>query len=237
MTKIRIKNCDPIISCFDSGDDFIEFGKYTLFIGDQGTGKSTVAKLISIFSWIEKALFRGDYDANAFDVIDFRYLYQNQLLNDSFNDDKEKLEFEKQSSSFMDNIDENDGRYVLIKKLIEADEKNGGGRLQICDVGCGKGRYLKRLFTDLPNNDYYASDISEQVMAKVDVVKSKYAVQMAVYQTAVREMCGQNARTFIYYTQTDEFGEVVFDASEVCGIIAETCSRIIGEEADSRKMG
>lgn len=40
---------------------------------------------------------------------------------------KEKLEFEKQSSSFMDNIDENDGRYVLIKKLIEAAEKNGGG--------------------------------------------------------------------------------------------------------------
>ena len=66
---------------------------------------------------------------------------------------------------------------------------------------------------------------------------SKYAVQMAVYQTAVREMCGQNARTFIYYTQTDEFGEVVFDASEVCRTIAETCGRIIGEEADSRKMG
>ncbi|MBP5475224.1 MAG: PD-(D/E)XK nuclease family protein, partial [Methanomicrobium sp.] len=66
---------------------------------------------------------------------------------------------------------------------------------------------------------------------------SKYAVQMAVYQTAVRDMCGQNARTFIYYTQTDEFGEVVFDASEVCRTIAETCGRIIGEEADSRKMG
>ncbi|MBO4521629.1 MAG: UvrD-helicase domain-containing protein, partial [Methanomicrobium sp.] len=66
---------------------------------------------------------------------------------------------------------------------------------------------------------------------------SKYAVQMAVYQTAVREMCGQNARTFIYYTQTDEFGEVVFDASGVCRTIAETCGRIIGEEADSRKMG
>ncbi len=66
---------------------------------------------------------------------------------------------------------------------------------------------------------------------------SKYAVQMAVYQTAVRDMCGQNARTFIYYTQTDEFGEVVFDASEVCRTIAETCRRIIDEEADSHRMG
>ncbi len=66
---------------------------------------------------------------------------------------------------------------------------------------------------------------------------SKYAVQMAVYQTAVRDMCGQNARTFIYYTQTDEFGEVVFDASEVRRTIAETCRRIIDEEADSHRMG
>lgn len=49
----------------------------------------------------------------------------------------------------------------------------GGGRLQICDVGCGKGRYLKRLVTDCPNNDYYASDISEKVMANVSCVKEK----------------------------------------------------------------
>ncbi|MCR5291237.1 MAG: ATP-binding protein [Treponema sp.] len=89
MSKIRIKNCGPIISGLDSNDGFIEFGKYTLFIGDQGTGKSTVAKLISIFSWLEKALFRGDYDANSFDAVDFRYLYQNQLLSDFFNEETE----------------------------------------------------------------------------------------------------------------------------------------------------
>ena len=86
MVKIRIKNCGPITSGLDSEAGFIDFGKYTLFIGDQGTGKSTVAKLVSIFTWLEKALFRGDYDANSFDAIDFRYLYQNQLLNDSFNE-------------------------------------------------------------------------------------------------------------------------------------------------------
>ncbi|MBP5442038.1 MAG: hypothetical protein J6Y60_02250 [Treponema sp.] len=69
--KIRIKNCGPIASGFDSDDGFIDFGKYTLFIGDQGTGKSTVVKLISLFSWLEKALFRGDYEEEVKTVREF----------------------------------------------------------------------------------------------------------------------------------------------------------------------
>ena len=35
----------------------------TVFIGNQGSGKSSVAKLISTFMWMEKTLTRGDYDA------------------------------------------------------------------------------------------------------------------------------------------------------------------------------
>ena len=40
----------------------IKIKKVTFFIGNQGSGKSTVAKLIATFMWIEKALVRGDYD-------------------------------------------------------------------------------------------------------------------------------------------------------------------------------
>lgn len=83
---------------------------------------------------------------------------------------KEKLEFEKQAPMFMENIDENDGRYVLIKKIIQNMSLGG---LRICDVGCGKGRYLKKLTMDCPNNDYYASDISEKVMSKLECVREK----------------------------------------------------------------
>ena len=36
--------------------------------------------------------------------------------------------------------------------------------LKILDVGCGKGRYLKNLIVDEPENDYYAMDLSEKVM-------------------------------------------------------------------------
>ena len=57
MSKIKIKNFGPINEGF--GTEWIEIKKVTVFIGNQGSGKSTVAKLISTLSWIEKAMVRG----------------------------------------------------------------------------------------------------------------------------------------------------------------------------------
>lgn len=37
----------------------IILNKYTVLIGEQGSGKSTIAKLFSMFSWLEKALMRN----------------------------------------------------------------------------------------------------------------------------------------------------------------------------------
>ena len=51
--RLTIKNFGPI----KEGSFFI--GKYTVFIGNQGTGKSTIAKLYSLFTWLEKALIRN----------------------------------------------------------------------------------------------------------------------------------------------------------------------------------
>lgn len=98
MAKLRIKNFGPIIKGFDDG--FITFGKYTLFIGDQGTGKSTVAKMYSVFSWLEKAFFRGDYEVTSFEVLDFEELCRHQLLDNSFNKDTE-LEYIGQAYHFL----------------------------------------------------------------------------------------------------------------------------------------
>lgn len=49
---------------------------------------------------------------------------------------KEKLEFEKQAKSFLDDISEDDGRYTLIRKLIEStsDDKGGTFRCVMPDV-------------------------------------------------------------------------------------------------------
>lgn len=45
----------------------ITFKKVTLFIGDQGTGKSCVAKLFSMFKWLEKVLSQKKYRQNYFE--------------------------------------------------------------------------------------------------------------------------------------------------------------------------
>lgn len=63
MSRIRVQNFGPI----KENAQWIEVGKVTLLIGNQGSGKSTIAKLISTFVWMEKSLVRGDHDTKFFE--------------------------------------------------------------------------------------------------------------------------------------------------------------------------
>ena len=67
MIRLRIKNFGPIGPGLLENEGWIDFKRVTLFIGNQGAGKSTLAKLFSTFSWIEKALVRGDYEKKWFE--------------------------------------------------------------------------------------------------------------------------------------------------------------------------
>jgi energy-coupling factor transporter ATP-binding protein EcfA2 len=58
MVKLKVRDFGPIRAGFG---DFIDFTKITLFCGPQGSGKSTVTKLFSTLSWVEKKLFRLGY--------------------------------------------------------------------------------------------------------------------------------------------------------------------------------
>jgi predicted ATPase len=60
MNKIKIKNFGPIKNGYQDNGGWLDINKVTVFIGNQGSGKSTIAKLISSFMWLEKALVRGD---------------------------------------------------------------------------------------------------------------------------------------------------------------------------------
>jgi predicted ATPase len=62
MPKIKIEHFGPL----KGETNWVDIKKVTTFIGNQGSGKSTVAKLISTFTWIEKALVRGDFNQNHF---------------------------------------------------------------------------------------------------------------------------------------------------------------------------
>jgi predicted ATPase len=59
MSKIKVKNFGPIKEGYLENDGWLDVKKVTVFIGNQGSGKSTVAKLISTLSWIEKAMVMG----------------------------------------------------------------------------------------------------------------------------------------------------------------------------------
>ena len=61
MRKLSVKHVGPIKGGYESGDGCIDFPGVTMFIGPQGSGKSTIAKLYSTLAWIEKALFREDF--------------------------------------------------------------------------------------------------------------------------------------------------------------------------------
>lgn len=61
MNTIEIHNFGPIKEGYDG---VMPIYPVTVFCGDQGAGKSTVAKLISTFTWLEKALVRGDVSLN-----------------------------------------------------------------------------------------------------------------------------------------------------------------------------
>lgn len=78
MSKIRIKNFGPIKEGYKEDEGWLDIKKVTVFIGNQGSGKSTVAKLISTFSWIEKALVRGDYNKKW---LERKNKLKNQFLN------------------------------------------------------------------------------------------------------------------------------------------------------------
>lgn len=59
--KLKIENFGPIKGGYTENGGFIPISKVTIFCGSQGVGKSCIAKLCSTFSWLEKALVRGDF--------------------------------------------------------------------------------------------------------------------------------------------------------------------------------
>ncbi len=78
MSRIKVRYFGPIKEGCLENNGWLEISKTTFFIGNQGSGKSTIAKLISTFAWIEKALVRGDYDKKWFER---KSRFKKQFLN------------------------------------------------------------------------------------------------------------------------------------------------------------
>lgn len=80
---------------------------------------------------------------------------------------KNVAEFESCSDDFLTSIAKEDGRYQII--LQEVCSLPNSTKNRILDVGCGKGRYLKNLVEDMPDQIYRAVDISIKVMESFDL--------------------------------------------------------------------
>ena len=92
--KIRIKNFGAITKGYiNSKDGFFEINKLTVFTGTQGSGKSTIAKLIATFLWLEKALVRGDVRKECITKDIFVNNYLAYHLIDSYLHKNSEIEF------------------------------------------------------------------------------------------------------------------------------------------------
>jgi len=84
MSKIKIKNFGPIKEGMLDNDGWIDVKKVTVFIGNQGSGKSTVAKVFSTLSWLEKAINRGDIEKGKLSFHMFKNFLQYQKIHNYF---------------------------------------------------------------------------------------------------------------------------------------------------------
>lgn len=77
---------------------------------------------------------------------------------------KNHTEFNLWSDEFLEKIDRTDGRYRLVQETLSKERRSKNRPLKVLDAGCGKGRYLRNLLKDEPDNAYYAMDLSETVL-------------------------------------------------------------------------
>lgn len=130
MSKIKIKNFGPIIDGYLENDGWLEISKTTVFTGNQGTGKSTIAKLISVFIYIEKSLTKQETDSlslpDEFVKIECTY----QSIHNYFKDNT-LLEYKGESYHFIyrDSIlkvnkNETNDKYFLPKIMYVPAERS-----------------------------------------------------------------------------------------------------------------
>lgn len=117
MSQIKIKNFGPIKKGLEDNNGFIDLKKVTVFIGNQGSGKSTIAKLISTLSWLEKALIKGQISEKEISTRkQFIKYCEYQNLSEYFNDDESET-IEYVSSTFHFKLDQ--GRVYIKVKAVE----------------------------------------------------------------------------------------------------------------------
>lgn len=165
MSKLRIKNFGPITEGLEN-NEFLDISKLTVFIGNQGTGKSTVAKLFSTFAWMEKNLFKKNVSSLA--VFSKNYFHK-------------RLQFHKIDSYLKKDTEiEYKGDYLTI--LYKA-----GG---LISEGINKKSYVMPKIQYIPAERNLLSIVDKY--AQISYLPESLQDFMFVYDLAVQSDCVQN---------------------------------------------
>lgn len=134
MSRIKVINFGPLKETLSVDGGWIDIKKVTIFTGNQGSGKSTIAKLISTFSWMEKVLTRGDFKEKEFTATRFKNKYcgyhriTNYFVKDSteifYEGDSYKFSYTKQGDFLIEKIEEALNVYPLPQIIYVPAERN-----------------------------------------------------------------------------------------------------------------
>lgn len=132
MLKLKIKDFGPIKVGYRNSetDDFFCLQRCVVFIGEQGTGKSTVAKLLSTLLWLEKDIIQRRRDYTRFTTEDFLTLCENQKIDGYFSEStyfcfkSDSLEFEYKTAKFFIDVVGDFSKYVGKKIMYIPSERN-----------------------------------------------------------------------------------------------------------------
>jgi len=177
MSRIKIKNFGPIKEGYQKNDGWIDVKKITVFIGNQASGKSSVAKLISTLRWIEKSLFRGDVNKSE---LKRKSKFQNyycgyQNIKNYFLPDTE-IEFEGDAYKFQYknsrlDILENKKEYLVPKIMYVPSERNFVSVVSQPE----KLKYLpKPLYTFLDEFERSKQELSSSIKLPINNLEFKY---------------------------------------------------------------
>lgn len=183
MCKLVVKNFGPIKSCN------IDISNLTVLVGNQGTGKSTIAKLYSSLVWLEKAYRLNKYDhakkitkTNFSNLLDFQqissYLTDKTIIK--FDGNFCKIEYDDSTPNVV--IKDSAASYVLPKIQYIPAERN---LLGVADK-YGQMKYL--------------SDLLQNFMEMFDVaIQSEYVQKQKLPVNGLRVKYDKRAHKVLVY--------------------------------------
>ncbi len=182
MTKLKINNIGPIKNTNNLKNGYIEFDGVTVFIGNQGTGKSTISKIYSTLTWIEKALVRGDFNVNYISQYNrFKKQLAYQNIGNYLNDDSYidyigkayRIIYKNGKVEVIENFDKGT-EYLFPKIMYVPAERNFVSTVERPDL---VKRLPLPLYTFLEEYEYAKQNLSETITLPVGNIKFEYRKQ------------------------------------------------------------